>query len=97
MPSGTPSANLFTEFYCVDNNGVRIPATANDLAAVGASCTAPPPIKKEHRAAKLAEARAARDAAGEDAAGAGEDAMDVDVDRNPNGNRNLPSRRIHFD
>ena len=83
-----PSANLFTEFYCVDNNGVRIPATANDLAAVGASCTAPPPIKKEHRAAKLAEARAV---------GAGEDAMDVDGNPNPNGNRNLPSRRIHFD
>ena len=85
-----PSANLFTEFYCVDNNGVRIPATANDLAAVGASCTAPPPIKKEHRAAKRAEARAARDAAEEDA---------MDVDGNPNRNLNTrgPGRRIDFD
>ena len=95
-----PSANSPTKFYCVDNNGVRRPATDNDLEAVGASgSTAPPPIKKEHRAATLAEARAARDAAEEDAAGAGEDAMDVDgnPNRNPNRNQNLPSRRIHFD
>lgn len=98
-----PSANFLTEFYRVDNTGVVRPATDNDLEAVGASGhAAPPSIKEEHRAAKRAEARAdgdaGRDAAG-DAVGAGEDAMDVDgsPNRNPNGNRNLPSRRIHFD
>ena len=98
MASGTSSANFPTEFYCVDNTGVRRPATDNDLEAVGASgSTAPPSIKEEHRAAKRAEARAAEDAAEEDAAG--EDAMDVDgnPNGNPNGNRTLPGRRIDFD
>jgi hypothetical protein len=106
MPSGTLNGDFFTRFYCVDNTGVPRPATANDLAAVGAwGSDAPPSIKEEHRAAKRAEARAAgagEDAAGDadrDAAGAGEDAMDVDgsPNRNPNGNRNLPGRRIDFD
>lgn len=88
MPSGVLNGDFPTQFYCVDNTGEARPATANDLAAVGAwGSDAPPSIKEEHRAAKRAEDRARADGdADMDAAGAGEDAMDVDG--NPNGSPN---------